>query len=591
MTTLPWAWPITDPFRVSSPYGPRGPIEGAPGASRFHYGVDLAHPTPGMGEAFEGTTVVAPQAGEVVGVYDNTGGEGYGVQIRHPDGNVSHLMHMASLPMVRIGDQVAQAQPVGYVGSTGTSSGGHLDWRVQSSGGDWLNPESLMGEGPVLSRDVGPTPTDALLPGAVSNAMAQAPIIAEPVQEAAPMADLLGPNDTTATGGGLLSFGEINMPLLLAGASIWSNSGPSLTPNRPFAGVPGAILAGTRAQELQQDRADEQARREALAQLNLPPQMQTLVDAGYGNQVVGSLLAGPPEQSSRIRDLQFLQRNRGLLSAYQDLFGPASTNITVNAGESTPFGIGVEETIRNVWTNAYEGANQASNLMNQLDTLEALRPQAITGAFAGTRTDLANIANSLGISVEGLEASQAMRAIVNQLALSIRDPEGAFGGMPGAVSDRDIRFLLAAVPNLTQTDEGFQLSLDFMRRMARRQQEMAALANQYLDENGRIDPSFMGAAARLQQQPLFDEEARRQVEQLTGQTGAPAGTAANPAPGTGLLPAPGPSSTDVPDFSQMSAPQISGWMDANPEMLNWLYTNDPAAWAALRRRVQELEGQ
>lgn len=575
-----WTAPIADPYRVSSPFGPRGPIAGAPEASRFHFGVDLAHPTPGMGDAFAGIRVVAPNAGRVTEVYDGSGPEGYGVVIQHADGRESHLLHLAGEPLVRVGDAIEQGQQVGAVGSTGVSSGPHLDWRVRENG-EWIDPQGLIDE-PI---HITPHPSHALPENAVSMAAGN--------PQEANMGPLLGPASSSGSGlgplvdgptpalianataqeqparngliDGLFNFGEPNLRLLMAGAQMLSNSGPSLTPNRLFDGVPNAIMAGHQMQQ----GIDQ---RNALANMNLTPQQQALVDAGFGDQVVAQMLSGP-DQSSRIDDLMFLQQNPDLMGPYQQLFGPSpGTSVTVNAGSDTPGGIGVGGTVEDAWTSAYGGAGQAAMLLNQLDTLEALQPQAITGAFAETRTQLANVANTLGldVDVEGLGASQAVQAIVNQLALSIRDPDGAFGGMPGAVSNRDIQFLLGAVPNLTQTPEGFSMAVNFMRRMANRQQEMANLAMQYYDPaTATVNPAFLNAANQLQQQPLFDDEARRQVEALTQVDLGEPGSAANPAPLPPLLASPSPDSQPSPQQEGL-LPEPNGTGDPA----------DPTTWPA-----------
>jgi hypothetical protein len=219
------------------------------------------------------------------------------------------------------------------------------------------------------------------------------------------------------------------------------------------------------------------------------------------------------------------------------------------------------------------------------------------------------------VDVDALGATQAVQSIVNQLALSVRNPDGAFGGMPGAVSNRDIQFLMDAVPNLTQTPEGFQLAIGFMRRMAQRQQEMSNLAIQYYDPaTATVDPAFLNAANQLQQQPLFDDTAMQQVEALMqGNPGAP-GTAANPAPFPGLLSeepgvaAPAPAQpvtgllspdtateptqpdtasatppTPIPDFNAMSAEERNDWSDDNRATLEWIFHNDPDLWAQMRR--------
>lgn len=101
--------------------------------SSAHPGIDIAAPA--------GTIVRAIAAGTVVfsGWKDNGGG--YVVVLRHPGGLISTYNHNQSLA-VRPGQQVAAAQAIARVGSTGRSTGPHLDLRVEI-GGRFVNPLTL----------------------------------------------------------------------------------------------------------------------------------------------------------------------------------------------------------------------------------------------------------------------------------------------------------------------------------------------------------------------------------------------------------------------------------------------------------------
>lgn len=92
------------------------------GGDRIHSGIDLAAPA--------GTPIRAAAAGtiEVVG---SNGGYGRYIRIRH-DGSLStaygHMSRFAS--GIRPGSTVRRGQVIGYVGSTGRSTGPHLHWEV-----------------------------------------------------------------------------------------------------------------------------------------------------------------------------------------------------------------------------------------------------------------------------------------------------------------------------------------------------------------------------------------------------------------------------------------------------------------------------
>jgi murein DD-endopeptidase MepM/ murein hydrolase activator NlpD len=88
---------------------------------RAHLGTDYAVPT--------GTPVQAVADGRVV-FSGRSGGAGNLVRIKHAQGYESYYMHL-SRRLVRNGQRVQQGQRIGLVGSTGLSTGPHLDFRIR----------------------------------------------------------------------------------------------------------------------------------------------------------------------------------------------------------------------------------------------------------------------------------------------------------------------------------------------------------------------------------------------------------------------------------------------------------------------------
>ncbi|GAA0922988.1 hypothetical protein GCM10009557_91930 [Virgisporangium ochraceum] len=100
-----------------------------------HDGVDLPHA--------RNTPIVAASAGTVVTVRCNTSGPscdvdgspttrgcGWYVEVRHRDHFVTRYCHMIREPEVKVGDVVETGQVLGFVGSSGHSSGPHLHFEV-----------------------------------------------------------------------------------------------------------------------------------------------------------------------------------------------------------------------------------------------------------------------------------------------------------------------------------------------------------------------------------------------------------------------------------------------------------------------------
>ena len=109
-----FVWPVLGP--VTSPFGWRW--------GRMHEGIDIA--------AASGTPIGASAAGTVI--YAGwLGGYGNVVVIDHGGGISTTYGHQSSLA-VGNGSYVAQGQTIGYVGSTGHSTGPHLHFEVRLNG-------------------------------------------------------------------------------------------------------------------------------------------------------------------------------------------------------------------------------------------------------------------------------------------------------------------------------------------------------------------------------------------------------------------------------------------------------------------------
>lgn len=110
-------------------FGPRAPIDtdgdGDYDTGSFHYGQDIDVPA--------GTPILASAAGVVI-VSGWIGTYGYAVYIDHGDGIVTRYAHMLAPPPVGSGWHVEQGDRIGFVGSTGASTGAHLHWEIVVNG-------------------------------------------------------------------------------------------------------------------------------------------------------------------------------------------------------------------------------------------------------------------------------------------------------------------------------------------------------------------------------------------------------------------------------------------------------------------------
>lgn len=121
-------WPV--PARVSSGFGMR--LHPLLGFMRFHRGIDL--------KASWGAPIVAAADGRVA-MAGWGGGHGRQVRLAHAGGiatSYSHMSRIAASP----GQMVRQGQVIGYVGSSGLSTGPHVHYEVSRNGRP-VNPAGI----------------------------------------------------------------------------------------------------------------------------------------------------------------------------------------------------------------------------------------------------------------------------------------------------------------------------------------------------------------------------------------------------------------------------------------------------------------
>lgn len=131
--SIKFTWPAGNASLVSDGFGPRTPP--TPGASSYHQGIDISV---GMG-----TPIQASADGEVI-MAGNNGGLGNCVEIKHANGYVTIYGHQSRIN-TSVGAKVVQGQVIGYVGSTGTSTGAHLHFGVKDASGSLIDPMKVLG--------------------------------------------------------------------------------------------------------------------------------------------------------------------------------------------------------------------------------------------------------------------------------------------------------------------------------------------------------------------------------------------------------------------------------------------------------------
>ena len=119
-----WYWPLAGRYSISSIFGSRYIF----GKWESHTGTDIPAPS--------GTPIYAAADGVVTTVNTNKNASTYGYYctISHGGGYVTLYAHQCQVPIVKVGQTVSKGQVIGYVGSTGRSTGNHLHFELRVNG-------------------------------------------------------------------------------------------------------------------------------------------------------------------------------------------------------------------------------------------------------------------------------------------------------------------------------------------------------------------------------------------------------------------------------------------------------------------------
>ena len=115
---------------VSSGFGPRTPPK--PGASAQHNGIDIRMPV--------GTNITTNVPLTFVRSSTQAGGAGNYAVFRDEQGNLHSFLHLDSQPGWTSGQKFNPGDTIAVSGNTGVSTGAHLDYRLQDSNGNYIDP-------------------------------------------------------------------------------------------------------------------------------------------------------------------------------------------------------------------------------------------------------------------------------------------------------------------------------------------------------------------------------------------------------------------------------------------------------------------
>lgn len=156
---------------------------------------------------------------------------------------------------------------------------------------------------------------------------------------------------------------------------------------------------------------------------------------------------------------------------------------------------------------------QRQSSLNQMSRL--LDTGLKTGSLAGLSKSFKGVLSSvLDVEIEGLAELEALEAISNKLALEVRNPASGMG-LPGATSNRDLDFLIAAIPGLRKSVKGNRLMIALAKEQHKMRQALNTEQSRIIKENGGFAP--LDLESRLQSfytTYSIDPALRKEAEEL-----------------------------------------------------------------------------
>jgi hypothetical protein len=144
-------------------------------------------------------------------------------------------------------------------------------------------------------------------------------------------------------------------------------------------------------------------------------------------------------------------------------------------------------------------AELAQNKIADLDRMTQLMEGVQTGAFAETGTQIARYLQRAGMDIDpNLGNKEASIALSNQMALGMRKPGS------GVMTDKDFEVYRSAVSGIERTPEGNRKLIEYQRKVAGREIDLANMAAIYEEEQGQLDRGFLKVRkAFVEANPLF----------------------------------------------------------------------------------------
>lgn len=149
------------------------------------------------------------------------------------------------------------------------------------------------------------------------------------------------------------------------------------------------------------------------------------------------------------------------------------TWVTPPQGDTAPkeFRQAAAKQVAEIYGDYIKDGQKAAQSAMDLTQLSQLSDVLGSGKFSSWLPVVGPWAQSLGVTIDGLNEAQAFQAIVSRVAPSMR-PTGS-----GSTSDKDMAIFMNSLPQLSQTAEGRRMVIQHLQDMTQFSQQRAAIAS------------------------------------------------------------------------------------------------------------------
>ena len=172
----------------------------------------------------------------------------------------------------------------------------------------------------------------------------------------------------------------------------------------------------------------------------------------------------------------------------------------------SPGAIEEQKKVADVFADTYKGyvnaGISATKRLSSLQRIAQLSPDAFEGGAAPVLQQIRSILSTFGGDAGKVPKGEEFIALSNKLVLDSM-PNGSLGAQ---ISNTDRDFIAATIPNLSQTKEGRMQLVETATRIAKREQEVAAMATKWRKANGTMEGFDSALASWAEDHPLFADK-------------------------------------------------------------------------------------